>query len=408
MPARLFATSKRSARPAPAPHVGNHFVKTFAQVLLALLALASPVAFAQDAANGQALYASNCSVCHGPASANAFAVLAGANPAVIRTEILIYAPMRFLAPNPNGPITADSQIVDIAAYLAQVANPGTGNRDPVFAAAPPAVDFGTVSIGDMSGTQTIAIANSGASGTIGAVSSSNAAEFPIVGGSCNPLPMSVAQNASCTVLVQFVPAAAGSRAATLDVINSGATNPVSVPLAGNGASISGGGGPGAKVSVIEYFNAALNHYFITPNAVEIALLGKPPFEAWQPTGLAFSAYAPAGAPAGTVGVCRFFNDHFLGVSTHFYAPHGLGCEQTLAQFPDWSLEDPQLFNASLPDAATGNCPSGQVPVYRLFNNGMGGAPNHRFTVDPAVRQQMVDRGYTPEGAGIGVGWCAPQ
>ncbi len=383
-------------------------MKPFAPVLLALLMLASPLVFAQDAANGQALYTNNCSVCHGPASANVFAVLAGANPAVIRAEIQIYAPMRFLAPNANGPITSDSQLVDIAVYLAQVANPGAGNMDPAFAAAPPAVDFGTVSIGDESATQTISIANSGASGTIGAVSSSNAAEFPVVGGSCDPLPMSIAQNASCTVMVKFVPGAAGARAGTLDVINSGATNPVSVPLAGNGASMSSGGGPGAKVSVIEFFNASLNHYFITSNAVEISLLGKPPFEAWQPTGLAFGAYAPTGAPAGTVAVCRFFNDHFLGVSTHFYAPHGLGCEQTLAQFPDWSLEDAQLFNASLPDATTGSCPSGQIPVYRLFNNGMGGAPNHRFTVDPAVRQQMIDKGYTPEGFGIGVGWCAPQ
>src|SRR6185437_12435444 len=121
----------------------------------------------------------------------------------------------------------------------------------------------------------------------------------------------------------------------------------------------------------------------------------------------FEAYSQSSHPAGTTGVCRFFNDHFLGVSTHFYAPHGLGCEQVMSGFPDWTMEDPQLFYAHLPDAA-GNCPVGDLPVYRLFNNGQGGAPNHRFTTDFSVRQQMIARGYTPEGAGVGVGWCATQ
>jgi lysyl endopeptidase len=162
-----------------------------------------------------------------------------------------------------------------------------------------------------------------------------------------------------------------------------------------------------KAQVVEYYNATENHYFITPNAVEIGLLGKPPFQDWQPTGLTFLAYAPGSPPAGAVGVCRFYNDHFQGTSTHFYAPHGLGCEDVIASFPDWTLEDPQLFYANLPDA-NGNCPSGQIPVYRLYNNGMGGAPNHRFTTNATVRQQMISQGYAPEGAGIGVGWCAPQ
>ena len=73
--------------------------------------------------------------------------------------------------------------------------------------------------------------------------------------------------------------------------------------------------------VVEYFNATLSHYFITPITGEISALGKPPFQAWQPTGQSFSAYAPAvrrRAPSG----CAVFQRHFLGVSTHFYAPDG--------------------------------------------------------------------------------------
>jgi hypothetical protein len=43
----------------------------------------------------------------------------------------------------------------------------------------------------------------------------------------------------------------------------------------------------------------------------------------------------------------------------------------------------------------------------LYNNGQGGAPNHRFTVSDVIRLQMLGLGYIAEGADIGVGMCAP-
>ena len=48
------------------------------------------------------------------------------------------------------------------------------------------------------------------------------------------------------------------------------------------------------------------------------------------------------------------------------------------------------------------------PVYRLYNNGRGAAPNHRFTTDLAVRSQMLAQGYVAEGYGIGVSMCSPN
>ncbi|HEY7902792.1 MAG TPA: choice-of-anchor D domain-containing protein [Casimicrobiaceae bacterium] len=269
-------------------------------------------------------------------------------------------------------------------------------------AGPGPVAFAAQALFTQSAPKTLTLRNAGSLAvSVTALASSNPSEFPLLSSTCGI----VAPGATCTASIAFAPAAAGARTATLAVTNDGVTNPLVIALSGTGTGGTSSGG--TKVTVYEYYNATLNHYFITSNAGEIQLLGKPPFEAWQPTGLSFAAWAPSAAPAGTVGVCRFFNDHFLGVSTHFYAPHGLGCESTISQFPDWTLEDPQLFYASLPDIA-GNCSSGNVPVYRLFNNGMGGAPNHRFTTDPTVRQQMIAKGYAPEGYGIGVGWCAPQ
>jgi hypothetical protein len=169
-----------------------------------------------------------------------------------------------------------------------------------------------------------------------------------------------------------------------------------------------GSGAAATVTVVEYHHSGFDHYFITPVAAEIALLDAhaPPFQDWSRTGHSFKAYVNATAPAASVATCRFFNDHFAPKSSHFYAAHGFGCEDTLALFPDWSLEDDKLFNTMLPDA-TGGCPGGTVPVYRLYNAGMGGAPNHRFVTSLAERQTMLSRGFVAEGNGIGVGLCVP-
>ena len=40
-----------------------------------------------------------------------------------------------------------------------------------------------------------------------------------------------------------------------------------------------------------------------------------------------------------------------------------------------------MFGVPVPTLA-GTCPAGTVPVYRLYNDGHGAAPNHRYTTDP--------------------------
>ena len=79
----------------------------------------------------------------------------------------------------------------------------------------------------------------------------------------------------------------------------------------------------------------------------------------------------------------------------------------MASFPEWQLEDDTLFNAMLPNGA-GGCPAGFLPLYRLYNNGKGGAPNHRFVISLGEQRNMVSQGWIAEGAGIGVGMCVPQ
>jgi hypothetical protein len=62
---------------------------------------------------------------------------------------------------------------------------------------------------------------------------------------------------------------------------------------------------------------------------------------------------------------------------------------------------------TLPDAS-GSCAGGTLPLYRLYNNGQSGAPNHRYTTSPATRAAMLAQGWIAEGSGIGVIGCAPD
>ncbi len=160
--------------------------------------------------------------------------------------------------------------------------------------------------------------------------------------------------------------------------------------------------PPSTARAIEYYNPGLAHYFITASADEIAKLDTGVFKGWQRTGESFNVY-PAVAE-GRVAVCRFFSTAFGDKSSHFYAPRGLGCEAVL-QNAAWVFEG-DVFYTYLPDAA-GVCAAANLPVFRLYNNGQGEAPNHRFTINEEVRNRMIADGWVPEGNGIGVGMCSP-
>jgi hypothetical protein len=159
----------------------------------------------------------------------------------------------------------------------------------------------------------------------------------------------------------------------------------------------------ARQIAIEFFHADFAHYFVSANPDEVAKLDAGLFTGWARTGQAFNMFSTAGP--GLVPVCRFFTTAFPPTSSHFYAPRGLGCEGTMAN-KDWLFEG-DVFYTPLPDP-NGVCPTDTVPVYRLYNNGQGGAPNHRFTTSQTLRAQMLGSGYIAEGAGVGVGMCSPR
>jgi hypothetical protein len=162
--------------------------------------------------------------------------------------------------------------------------------------------------------------------------------------------------------------------------------------------------PTATVSVIEYYHAAFDHYFITAIPEEIKLLDKGVFLGWTRTGLKFKAYAAEAI--GTSPVCRFFTTAFAPKSSNFHTPFASECAALQAN-PDWLLESDSAFYIALP-AVDGSCSNGLTPVYRLYNRGQGGAPNHRYTTDITARARMIAQGWIVEGLGAyAVEMCSP-
>ena len=160
---------------------------------------------------------------------------------------------------------------------------------------------------------------------------------------------------------------------------------------------------GTKRPVVEYYHAAFDHYFVTDIPDEIDKLDKGVFVGWARTGESFPAYASP--PTGSAGVCRFFSTSFSPKSSHFYTPDANECGIVKAN-ANWQYEA-TVFGVLAP-GPTGNCPGGSVPVYRMYNNGQGAAPNHRYTTSLATRTTMLGKGWIAEGYGdLGVIMCSP-
>ena len=166
--------------------------------------------------------------------------------------------------------------------------------------------------------------------------------------------------------------------------------------------MSGARAQGNLVDVVEFYNATLDHYFISSLAADIAALDSGALKGWSRTSLSFKAYD--GPAPGTSPVCRFYIPPAQGDS-HFYSASPAECADVRQKFPGFSYEAPSVMYVGLPDIGTGACAPGTVPVYRLWNKRAD--TNHRYTTDFAVRSTMIAKGYVPEGYGPdGVAMCA--
>jgi hypothetical protein len=172
--------------------------------------------------------------------------------------------------------------------------------------------------------------------------------------------------------------------------------------------------PTAPITVTEFYNDALDHYFMSPLAPDIDALDSGRLSGWSRTGYAFEGFP--GAVATSSPVCRFYIPPEHGDS-HFFSASPSECVAVLAKIgvdPNYSgyiYETPNEFFITLPDTASGACPPSILAaapnpcnVFRLWNNRADS--NHRYTTDPVLRAQMIARGYISEGYGpLGVAMC---
>ena len=147
---------------------------------------------------------------------------------------------------------------------------------------------------------------------------------------------------------------------------------------------------------IEYYHAGFDHYFMTAIPNEITLLDNGTIAGWARTGHSFNVFV-SGTP-GTVDVCRFFSTAFGLKSSHFYTPYASECA-IVKQNPNWQFEA-AVFNIVLP-RVDGTCEPGLQPLYRVYNNGMGGAPNHRQVTDQSLFEMMRALGMDARGGRAG-------
>ena len=315
------------------------------------------------------------------------------------TITFTYSPTATGTDNPTYTFTGGGRSFPVALSGTGV----TGTPPPVGQLSLPAgVTMPATSVGTSSAAQPVTLSNVGGTPVaVSSIASSNSGEFAVSGSTC----ASVAPGASCTFNLTFVPAAAGARSATVTVVSNGTGSPQTILVTGTANAAGGGGGGGgfATAVAIEYYHAAFDHYFVTAIPDEITKLDNGTFVGWARTGKQFKVYTAAGA--GLSGVCRFFSTSFNPKSSHFYTADASECA-TVKGNKDWTFED-VVFYVPVP-AATGACPIGTMPVFRLYNNGQGAAPNHRFTIESTVRDAMMSLAWIPEGFGIGVTMCSPQ
>lgn len=178
--------------------------------------------------------------------------------------------------------------------------------------------------------------------------------------------------------------------------------------------------PSAKAVTVEYYNTQRDHYFMTTDVNEIALLDAGAFPGWERTGETLNVYAATTEKSDPVlaPVCRYYGLPGAGLDTHFFSAFDFECAAITQLWPtQWVLETANAFDVVLPDARyavalhelpdDGTCPQGMLQVYRLYNNRAD--VNHRYTISAATRDQMVSKGWIPEGLGVdAVGFCALQ
>jgi len=272
--------------------------------------------------------------------------------------------------------------------------PAAGSVAAYSCSLPKTLDLGRVAVGAASLPQAFTVFNDGTRGLAIATVAVAGAALRRSGGSCAPGSV-VPPGGKCDVVVTATPTSLGAQVGTVSMATSDGDYVVPVRVTGIA------GGP-STIDAVEYYNAGLDHYFISWVGNEIAILDAGvKSHGWARTGEVIATW-PASQP-GASPVCRYYIPPELG-NSHFYGRGSVECDRTGHDNPSFVLEDPAFMSMVLPDA--GVCPAGTRNVYRVFSH--RNDANHRYTTSLAIRDQMVAAGWLAEGDGDDrVVMCAP-
>lgn len=157
-------------------------------------------------------------------------------------------------------------------------------------------------------------------------------------------------------------------------------------------------------TAVIYYNPSLDHYFLTANPAEQALLDNGITAGWRRTGEDFRVVTSTLLDPELSPVCRYYGRPEAHLDSHFFSAAPDECAAVAQKFSaSWLLETSQAFQVHLPNRVTGACPHGSLKVIRAFDN-RADANHYYGWLAPAPP------GWTYEGYGPGpypTAFCAP-
>jgi hypothetical protein len=262
--------------------------------------------------------------------------------------------------------------------------------------APSPLDFGAQTVGAMAPVRLLTLRNVGTASLrfTALVLNGPAAYDYDFSGNCY-VGMSLGAGRSCQLAFTFTPAAPGTRPAQLNIDAPELARLATVAVRGTGAVPIPAAAP-PPVDVVEFYNAPLNHWFLTANADEAAAIDRGAVGPnWVRTGLGFRAYAAGTTGGNAVDVCRFFGTPGVGPSSHFFTGNAAECAAVRTNA--YWLDEGIAFRAILP--VGGACPAGSAPILRFFwPGGYTLASRHRYSSDAAtIAALRADAAWIEEG-----------
>ncbi len=226
---------------------------------------------------------------------------------------------------------------------------------PAAAIFPSSQDFGSVTVGQSSGSKLLTITNTGGQAlglTSISVTGSNPADF-VASPNCS-LPTALSPNATCTVSLVFSPTAAGARQASLAVVDNAPGSPQLAALSGVGAA------PLPAVTLVPgSLNFATTTQGSTSTAQTITLTSV------GPAPLHISSVLPGGANPGDFQLSNACSGAYAAGATCniavTFSPSGAGQRSATITINDDAPDSPQSVQLT----GTGAAPPPGTPVVKL-------------------------------------------